>query len=77
MTEDVWGITRKMDEIHFFRNGRKLCPGHSQRHGWLFIARPNWQPYFPNTCKFCLKILELEQLEQSLVSQQSPFSLTS
>jgi len=69
---ETWGITRKLDLVHFFRNKKTVCEGNkNHRHGWLFIARPNWVPGARDTCPVCLKVLDLEQIEQGVQPHQS------
>lgn len=65
LNEDgVWGITRKMDLVHFFRGKRTICEGRNHKRGWLFIARPEWVPDAPETCPVCLKQLRLDKIEE-------------
>jgi hypothetical protein len=74
ITSEIWGLTRKMDVVHYFRDGRSICPtskGHG--HGWLFVSRPDWTPEHPFTCEKCRKILDFEKKE-SQVSPVSPLS---
>jgi hypothetical protein len=68
---ETWGITRKLDLVHYFRNSRTICEGKNHRKGWLFIARPDWTPTAPDTCPVCLRVLELEQIEQGVQPPQS------
>ena len=60
----VWGITRKMDFVHWFPDKKTLCEARNHKKGWLFIVRPNWSPDAPGTCSICLRLLELEKIEE-------------
>jgi hypothetical protein len=61
----VWGITKNNRQtVHFFRNRRRLCPREHGSHGWLFVARPVWDPGLPGTCEICKDILQLEKIEE-------------
>jgi hypothetical protein len=63
----IWGITRKMNIVHCFRDGRVIHPtGPCGKRGWLFMPRPKWNTAAPDTCPICLRVLELEQIEESL-----------
>jgi hypothetical protein len=72
---DTYGLTKKMDFIHYFRNGHTICPTSKGRgHAWLFVARPDHVPSCGDlTCPACLKLLEFEAREQSK-TPESPLS---
>lgn len=69
----IWGLTKKADVVHAFRNNHTVCPSKGGYHSWLFVARPDWNPDHPLTCKYCRCLLVFEEKERAV----SPISPTS
>jgi hypothetical protein len=77
--DGTYGLTKKTDFIHFFRNNHTICPTSStskgKGHAWLFVARPDHVPTPGDlTCPACLKILEFEAREARGKPPHSPQS---